>query len=133
LLTRILLLLTSFLLTYVRSLPFSLHSDDENPKKDVAITPSVEATAVNEPSLQEAAPVAKSPKAPVKKVISTRGSKRLRKSTDVGASLDAHRSMSSSDDVRDNPVIFVVVPLHGLHTHMFFWTDLDEEVCNFGH
>jgi hypothetical protein len=52
--------------------------------------------------------VVKSPKAPVKRVSSTRGSKRLKKSTDVGVSLDAHRSTSSSDDVRINPGIFAL-------------------------
>jgi hypothetical protein len=58
--------------------------------------------------LQEAAPVAKAPKSPVKKVASTRGSNRLKKSTDAGASLDTHRSMSSSDDVRVDPGIFAL-------------------------
>jgi hypothetical protein len=86
-----------------------LHSDNENPKKDAATTPSIEATAADEPSLQEAAPVAKSPKAPVKKVVSTRGSKHLKKSIDVGASLDTHRSTSSSDDVRVDPGIFALL------------------------
>jgi hypothetical protein len=85
-----------------------LHSDNENPKKDAATTPSVEATAADEPSLQEAAPVAKSPKAPVKKVASTRGSKTLKKSTYAGASIDTHRSTSSSDDVRVDPGIFAL-------------------------
>jgi hypothetical protein len=42
-----------------------LHSDNENPKKDATTTPSVEATSADEPSLEEAAPVVKSPKAPV--------------------------------------------------------------------
>jgi hypothetical protein len=56
--------------------------------------------AVDEPSLQEADPVVKSPKAPVKRVASTCGSKRVKRSTDAGASLDTHRSTSSSDDVR---------------------------------
>jgi hypothetical protein len=95
-------------------------SDNENPKKDADTAPSVEATATEEPSLQEAAPVAKSPKAHVKKVVSTHGFKRLKKSIDAGASLDTHRSTSSSDDVR-------------VDTHMFFWTDLNEEVRHFGH
>jgi hypothetical protein len=85
-----------------------LHSDNENPKKDAAPTPFVEATAANEPSLQEAAPVMKSPKAPVKRVASTRGSKCLKKSRDAAASLDAHRSTSSSDDVRIDPGIFAL-------------------------
>jgi hypothetical protein len=98
-------------LTYAKSLPFSfLHSDNKNSKKDAATTPSVEAMAADEPSLQETAPVAKSSKAPIKKVVSTCGSKRLKKSIDAGASLETHRSMSSSDNVRVDPGIFVFVP-----------------------
>jgi hypothetical protein len=85
-----------------------LLSDNENPKKDAATTPFVEVTAVDELSLQETAPVVKSPKAPVKKVASTCGSKRLKKSTDAGASLDTHQSRSSSDDVRIDPGIFAL-------------------------
>jgi hypothetical protein len=64
--------------------------------------------AADEPSLQEAAPVVKSPKASVKSVASTRGSKCVKKSTDVGASLDTHRSTSSSDDVHIDPGIFAL-------------------------
>jgi hypothetical protein len=64
--------------------------------------------AADKPSLQEAAPVVKSPKAPIKRVSSTRGSKPLKKSTDAGVSLDAHRSASSSDAVRINPGIFAL-------------------------
>jgi hypothetical protein len=65
--------------------------------------------AADEPSLQEIDPVVKSPKAPVKKVVATRGSKRLKKSTDAGASLEAHLSTSSSDDVRVHTSIFAFV------------------------
>jgi hypothetical protein len=129
-----LFLLASFLLTHAKSLPFSfLRSDNENPKKYAATAPSVEATAADEPSLQEAALVAKPSKAPVKKVVSTRGSKRLKKSTDAGASLDTHRPMSSSDDVRVDPGFCCFCSLRDRHTHMFFYTDLDEEVRHFGH
>jgi hypothetical protein len=46
----------------------------------------------------------KSPKAPAKRVSSTRGSKPLKKATDANVSLDAHRSTSSSDDVSTNLV-----------------------------
>jgi hypothetical protein len=52
--------------------------------------------------------VVKSPKAPAKRVSSTRGSKRLKKATDSSVSLDAHRSTSSSDDVSTNPVVFAL-------------------------
>jgi hypothetical protein len=85
-----------------------LHSDNEDPKREAATAPSAETMAANEPSLQEANPVVKSPKAPVKRVTSTRGSKRVKRSTDAGASLDTHRSTSSSEDVRDAPNIFAL-------------------------
>jgi hypothetical protein len=64
--------------------------------------------AADEPPLQEADPVVKSPKAPVKRVASTRGSKHVKRSIDAGASLDTHRSTSSSDDVRIDPGIFAL-------------------------
>jgi hypothetical protein len=127
----LLLALFSFDLCEVSAFCF-LHSDNENPKKNAATTLSVEATAADEPSLQEAAPVVKSPKDPVKRVSSTRGSKHLKKSTDAGASLDTHRSTSSSDDVPIDPDIFSLF-LHELPTHVFFWRDLDEEVRLFRH
>jgi hypothetical protein len=101
-----------FLLTYVKYLAFCfLCSDNEDPKRDATTAPSAETMAAEEPSLQEVDPVVKSPKAqkaPVKKVIATRGSKRLKKSTDAGASIEAHRSMSSSDDVCVDPGIFLL-------------------------
>jgi hypothetical protein len=53
--------------------------------------------------------VVKSPKAPTKRVSSTRGSKRLKKATDANVSLDAHQSTSSSDDVSTNSVVFALV------------------------
>jgi hypothetical protein len=80
-----------------------LCSDNENPKKDVATAPSVEATTADEPSFQEAAPVVKSPEAPAKRVSSSHGSKRLKKATNASASLDAHRPTSPSDNVSTNP------------------------------
>jgi hypothetical protein len=102
--TVILYLLSS---TYVKSLAFCFFcSNNEDPERDAAAAPSAETMAADEPSLQEVAPVVKSSKAPIKKVTSTRGFKRARKSTDAGASLDAHRSTSSSEDVRNAPDIF---------------------------
>jgi hypothetical protein len=92
--------------------------------------------AADEPSLQEVDPVVKSPKAPnapIKKVIATRGSKRLKKSTDAGASLETHRSMSSSDDVSVDTGIFSFVSCVIFILMYFFWTDLDEEIHRFGH
>jgi hypothetical protein len=79
--------------------------------------------AADEPSLQEVDPVVKSPKAPkapVKKVVATRGSKHLKKSTDIGASLETHRSTSSSDDVRVDTDIFAFVLRVIFYTHVLF-------------
>jgi hypothetical protein len=95
----------------VKSLAFCLLcSDNEDPKRDAAIAPSAKTMAADEPSVQEVESVVKSPKAPVKKVIATRGSKYLKKSTDAGASLEIHQSTSSSNDVCVDPGIFTLVP-----------------------
>jgi hypothetical protein len=85
---------------------FAFHflcSDNENPKKRAATAPSVEATAADEPSFQEAAPVVKPKETPAKRVPSSHGSKRLKKATDASTSLDAHRPTTSSDDVTTSP------------------------------
>jgi hypothetical protein len=121
----------------VKSLAFCfLRSDNEDPKRDAAVAPSAETMAAGEPSLQEVDPVVKSPKAPkapVKKVVATRGSKHVKKSTDAGASLETHRSTSSSDDVRVDTGIFAFVTCVIFILTYFFWTDLDEEICHFEH
>jgi hypothetical protein len=99
-----------------------LYSDNEDPKRDAATAPSTENIASNEPSMQEVDPVVKSPKAPrapVKKVVATRAANRLKKSKEADASLEAHRSTSSSDDVRGD-LSFTFYSLRDLHTHMFF-------------
>jgi hypothetical protein len=107
-------LLSSFRL-YAKALAF-LCSDNEDPKRDATTAPSAETRAIDEPSVQEVEPVVKSSKAPkaskapVKKPVATRGSKRLKKSIDAGVSLEIHQSMSSSDDVRADPGIFAFVP-----------------------
>jgi hypothetical protein len=84
-------------------------SDEENPKRFAAAAPATNTPAIDEPPSQEVDPAAKSPKAlrvPVKKVVTVRSSKRMKKSSDVGASLEAHRSTSSFDDVREYTGIF---------------------------
>jgi hypothetical protein len=108
------LYLAFFLSTYAKSLAFCfLCSDNKDPKRDAATAPSAETMAADEPSVQEVEPVMKSsktPKAPIKKVVATRGSKCLKKSTDAGASLEIHQSTSSSGDVCVDPGIFAFVP-----------------------
>jgi hypothetical protein len=63
-------------------------SDNENPKKDVAPAPIVDAPAIDEPPSQEAAVVPKSLEAAAKKAGS-RASKCLNKASAVSTSLDA--------------------------------------------
>jgi hypothetical protein len=103
------------MLSFTHSLSFDLCevfafcflcSDNENPKKDATTAPSVEATATDEPSFQEVAPVVKLKEAPAKRVSSSRGSKHLKKTTGSSASLDTHQPMSSSDNVSINPGVF---------------------------
>jgi hypothetical protein len=113
-----------------------LFSDEEDPKKFATTAPVTDTPIIDEPPSQEVDPVVKSPKAPkaaVKKVVATRGSKRVKKSTDAGASLETHRSTSSSDDVRVDTGIFAFVSCVMFILTYFSWTDLDEEICHFGH
>jgi hypothetical protein len=75
---------------------YFLYSDNEDPNRDATTAPSSDTRAADEPSVQEVEPVMKSAKAPkaskapVKKPVATRGSKRLKKSTDAGVSLEIH-------------------------------------------
>jgi hypothetical protein len=115
------LYLAFFLSTYVKALVFYfLYSDNEDPKRDATTTPSSDTRSADEPSVQEVEPVVKSSKtpkackAPAKKPVATRGSKHLKKSTDIGVSLEIHQSTSSSNDVCVGPgtlllcVIFIL-------------------------
>jgi hypothetical protein len=84
-------------------------SDEENPKRFAAAAPITDTPIVDEPPSQEVDLAAKSPKAlrkPVKKVVAVRSSKRVKKLSDTGASLEAHQSTSSSNDVREYTGIF---------------------------
>jgi hypothetical protein len=79
-------------------------SDEENPKRFAATAPITDTPVVDEPPSQEVDPAAKSSKAlrkPVKKVVAVCSSKCVKKSSDAGASLEAHQSTSSSDDVHE--------------------------------
>jgi hypothetical protein len=83
-------------------------SDEENPKRFTA-APIADTPVVDEPSAQEVDAAAKSPKAPrkpVKKVVTVRSSKCLKKSSDAGATLEAHQSTSFSDNVREHSGMF---------------------------
>jgi hypothetical protein len=122
-----------FLSTWINDSTFCfLFSDEENPKKFTAAAPATDTPAIDEPPSQEVDPAVKSlkaPRAPVKKIVATRGSKRMKKTTDVGASLEAHRSTSTFDDVRVDTGIFASVSCVIFILTYFFWTELDEEVC----
>jgi hypothetical protein len=99
-----------------------LLSDEENTKRFAAAAPATDTPAINEPPSQEADLAVKSPKAPrahIKKVVATRGYTLAKKSTNDGASLEAHRSTSSSDDVRVATGLFASI-LCDFHTHVFF-------------
>jgi hypothetical protein len=112
-----------------------LLSDEENPKRFAAAAPATDTPTIDEPPSQEADLAVKSPKAPrapVKKIVVTRGSTRVKKSTNTNASLEAHRSTSSSDDVRVPTSIFASIFCMTFILTYFFWTELDEEVCRLG-
>jgi hypothetical protein len=83
--------------------------DEEDPKRFAVEAPSTDTLVVDEPPSQEVDAVAKPQKAvkkPAKKAVTVRSSRRLQKSSDAGAILEAHQSTSSSDDVRKHTVIF---------------------------
>jgi hypothetical protein len=90
--------LCTYILFFLSTYAKCLCSDNENPKKDAATAPIVDAPAIDEPPSQEADVVPKSPEAVVKKAAS-RASKRLKKASVASTSLDAHRPTSSDDDV----------------------------------
>jgi hypothetical protein len=84
-------------------------SDEEDPKRFAAAAPIDDTLIVNEPPPQDVDPAAKPQKAskkPTKKVVTVRSSKRLQKASEAGATLEAHQSTSSSDNVRKHTVIF---------------------------
>jgi hypothetical protein len=116
LLTQIFILYPAFFLSTYAKVPafYFLCSANEDPKRDATTAPFSNTRAADEPSVQEVEPVVKSSKAPkaskapIKKPIATRGSKRLKKSTYAGVSLEIHQSTSSSDDVRVGPGTFLL-------------------------
>jgi hypothetical protein len=98
--------LAFFLLGCIKSISSCFLSDNEDPKRDAAITPSAENITIGEPSVQEAEPAVKSLKAPrisSKKVPVARSTKRSKKSKEADVSLQVHDSTSSPDDVSDCP------------------------------
>jgi hypothetical protein len=97
-----------------------LCSDDEDPPMDAGTAPFVENITADEPSVQEAEPAMKSPKAPrasINKVPVTRSTKRSKKSKEANISLEAHESAISPHDVSDFPPLCF---LRDLYTHVFF-------------
>jgi hypothetical protein len=84
-------------------------SDEEDLKRFAATAPIVDALVINEPLPQEVDPAAKPQKGskkPTKKIVSVCSSRRLKKASDAGATLEAHQSTSSFDDVRKHTIIF---------------------------
>jgi hypothetical protein len=82
---------------------------EEDPKRFAADAPIDDTFVIDEPPPQEVDPAAKPQKAlekPAKKVVTIRSSKHLQKAFDTSATLEAHQSTSSSDDVRKHTVIF---------------------------
>jgi hypothetical protein len=96
--------LAFFLLGCIR--PVSSCSDDEEPQRDAATTPSTQAVIADEPSVQETESAVQAPRttrASVKKVPVTRSTKRSKKSKEADVSLEAHESAVSLDDVSKCP------------------------------
>jgi hypothetical protein len=83
--------------------------DEEDPKRFAAEAPATDTLVTNEPPSQEVDAAVKPQKAakkPTKKLVTVCSSRRLQKVAHAGATLEAHQSTSSSDDVRKHTVIF---------------------------
>jgi hypothetical protein len=96
-------------------------SDQENPKRFAAAAPITDTPVVDEPPSQEVDPAAKSPKAskkPMKKVVAVRNSKRLKKLSDVGATLEAHQTQAPPMMCMN--ILVYLLPLLRVDTHVLF-------------
>jgi hypothetical protein len=83
--------------------------DEENPKRFAVEAPATDTLVTDEPPSQEVDAAAKPQKAarrPTKKAVTVRSSRHLQKASDAGATLEAHQSISSSDDVHKHTVMF---------------------------
>jgi hypothetical protein len=83
--------------------------DKEDPKRFASEAPATDTLVTNEPPSQEVDAAAKPQKAarkPAKKAVTVHSSRRLQKASNAGATLEAHQSTSSSDNVRKHTVIF---------------------------
>jgi hypothetical protein len=108
-----------------------LCSDNEYPKWDTATASAIDTPASNEPPSQEAGAVVQLPEAPLKKG-NPRASKRLKKIVVASTSLDTHRPVISADDVSTTSCNLFFYCLN-FSSHVFLFTDFDEEICLFGH
>jgi hypothetical protein len=108
-----------------------LCSDNENPKRDTATASAVDTPASNGPPSQEAGAVVQSLEAPIKKG-NPRASKRLKRATVASTSLDTHRPVISADDVSTASCGLFFYCLN-FSSHVFLFTDFDEEIRLFGH
>jgi hypothetical protein len=127
-------------LSFIRFLSFDLCkvfafcffcSDNENPKRDTATASAIDTPASNEPPSQEAGAVVQLPKAPVKKG-NPRASKRLKKAAVASTSLDTHRPVIFADDISTASCGLFFYCLN-FSSHVFIFTNFDEEICLFGH
>jgi hypothetical protein len=86
--------------------PVSFCSDDEEPQKDAVDAPSTRAATPDEPSAQEVEPAVqalRTTRSSIKKIPVTRSTKRSKKSKEADASLEAHESTVSPNDVSKFP------------------------------
>jgi hypothetical protein len=93
--------------------PVSSFSDDEEPKRDAAATPSTQDVITDEPPVRETEPTVQAPRATrasTKKITASRSTKRSKKSQDVEVSLEAHEPKGSPDNVSGYTVFIYFAP-----------------------
>jgi hypothetical protein len=107
-------------------------SDDEEPPARAAPAPSASPAATDEPAKPAAA--VRTTRAAVKKVSQSQAQnrKRARKAKETDASLEAHASTVSSDEV-SNSLFYLFPFLYSLFLIYSFPSGFNEEIRRLGH
>jgi hypothetical protein len=114
--------------------PISSCSDDEEQKRDAAAAPSTHDVITDEPPIQETEPAVQAPRATrasTKKIITSRSTKRSKKSQETEVSLEAHEPTGSPDNVSGCTVLIFLVP--SIYLCVPLLSGIDEEIRRLRH
>jgi hypothetical protein len=114
--------------------PVSSCSDDEEPKRDAAATPSTQDVIADEPPLQETEPAVQAPRATrasTKKITASQSTKRSKKSQEAKVSLEAHEPTGSPDNVSGCTILIFLAP--SIYLRVSHLSGIDEKIRRLGH